>query len=613
MTLVNDPQDLAYPRGSAAPDAVAPVAPETPGIPGQALLEITSAEPKVRRPLPPLLWLALVLAATALTYGSSVGHYFFLDDFGTWPKPIRTQTKDLWRPWVYSGDDYRSYWFSNSRVHGLSEPGFFRPLVTMVYAAGLHLWGASAGPFHAINVLAHLATTALLFWLAWRLFASGRAAALTAAIYGLHPCQYEAVEWIAANADALMAMFALLSIAAFFEAMRSRRTGGGRGVYALSLAAFVLALGAKEMAVTIPALLLGLDLWDWIDRGGTWAAVQTDLKNRRGPTLTGIRTRVLWHLPFWLVLAGYLIWRIPAAQGLMALKVGSNYAVSMTSPLLAPNLILNYAFYVLHFFVLYPIFPVNFSEMLGQNCWWLAGLAIVGLGLFGVWLPHLAGGAASRCRIGLGWVAVTLMPFCFLTPGQRLVHFPSAGFALAMGAVAVGVAARLAHRPRMLAWARGVVLTLLGLYMLASFSYVATLGYVTRLVHQSEQGLEQHLAAAPPGTEVYLINLWQPAWMFERIIEIDFPHSNFNVQVLSFNPVILPDDMRQHTNPDGHLVHLLLSRSTQPRSDPGGLARSGGIDAHHRGPRLPQRHRGGRLAGRQRRPRVGPCDPGWAI
>ena len=133
-------------------------------------------------------------------------------------KANQTQVKDLWRPWVYSGDDYQSYWFSNSRVHGLREPGFFRPLVTMAsMPPAWLLWGTAAWPFHAVSILAHMAATALVFWLAWRLFASGWAAALAAAIYGVHPRHYaRPSKWIAANADAMVAMLGLLSIAAFF-------------------------------------------------------------------------------------------------------------------------------------------------------------------------------------------------------------------------------------------------------------------------------------------------------------------------------------------------------------------------------------------------------------
>ena len=334
-------------------------------------------------------------------------------------------------------------------------------------------------------------------------------------------------------------------------------------------------------------MLLSLETWDWIDRGGAWA----DLKDHRRQTLAQARARLMWHLPFWILLACFLAWRIPAARGLMALKEGSNYADGMSGPLLVPHLILNYVFYILHLFLLYPIFPVNFS-LLGWHCWWLAAVALGVLGLLGILL--LRGCEAGRQPL-VDWVWYGSPEHSCLSASLRRVNgwftFPRrvSPWPWARWPWALHIILHTGPKP----WSGpGVAaVALLGLYTLVSLSYVETLGYVTSLVHQAESGLESRLATAPPGTEVYLVNLWQPAWMFERLVEIDFPRrSNFNVQVLSFDPIIVPEGCCVHSQLHGQVLHFLLPRPEQRQQDHRELARSGDSDDFRGGPGVSPRH-----------------------
>src|SRR5207237_659661 len=83
--------------------------------------------------------------------------------------------------------------------------------------------------------------------------------------FAWHPLRVESVAWVAERKDVLSGCFwfiALWAYAAYVERRRSR-DAGGRGWlwYGLAVAAFALGLMAKPMVVTLPCVLLLLDIW----------------------------------------------------------------------------------------------------------------------------------------------------------------------------------------------------------------------------------------------------------------------------------------------------------------------------------------------------------------
>ncbi len=501
--------------------------------------------PRRKRSLAP--WLALVLACTFATYAPCLGDYFWLDDFWHLAHARETKLTDVWRPWVYSWKDAKGYWFSSNQIHGLREQAFFRPLVSLAYATGVRLWGDRPVGLHGVSVVAHVATAAAVFWLAWRLFRLAWAAALAAAVFGLHPGHYEAVEWIAANADVFLALLGVISVAAFAESILRRP--GGRGFYALALASFVLALGAKEMAVAIPLVLLGCE-YALRPQGSTWR----DL----------LRSRWTSHAPFVGLSLAYALWRAPSVLSIYSLHQEGNYVVSTHGALFMPQVALNFAFYAAHFLFPYPILPVNLGATFGASCWWLSALAVVVLVALVAWLARVAGPRRREFGIGAWWILVTLLPFCFVEPEQRIVHFPGAGFAIAAGAVAVGISCRrglVGARRRL---AQAAVLVLLAGYAAISVAFASSLGYVSRRVEQIVTSLDRSVSGLPPRSEIYLVDLWQPAWMIDRLFEVTRPGSAFDIQVLTFDPEILPSSVRSSPGLMGSWFMTLFHEDADP-------------------------------------------------
>jgi protein O-mannosyl-transferase len=117
------------------------------------------------------------------------------------------------------------------------------------YTLNWTLGGASTFGFHLVNVALHAFNAALLFFIGRRIFPDHPNASLAAALlFALHPAQTEAVTYISGRSVSLMATLYLISVLLYL-----------RGSY-LSVIPFILALGVKETAVTLPAALLLVEL-----------------------------------------------------------------------------------------------------------------------------------------------------------------------------------------------------------------------------------------------------------------------------------------------------------------------------------------------------------------
>ncbi len=169
--------------------------------------------------------------------------------------------------WVHWDDD--TYVFANPRVlEGLSvasarwaliafHGGTWQPVTWVSYLVDVSLHGPRPGWFHLTSLLLHLANVILLFeWLRRLTGATGRSA-FVAAVFAAHPVNTEAVAWIAARKDLLAAMFAFLSLLAYKRYAERPAVRRGWPV----LGAFVLGLASKPVVMTLPALLLLLDVW----------------------------------------------------------------------------------------------------------------------------------------------------------------------------------------------------------------------------------------------------------------------------------------------------------------------------------------------------------------
>ncbi len=135
--------------------------------------------------------------------------------------------------------------------------GMWLPLTWLSLMADAQVYGVSAGGFHLTNLLWHIVNTLLLFGLFRRLTGAAWRSAWVAAMFALHPLHVETVAWVTERRDVLSTAFWLLTMWAYANyAQLPSRTR-----YALIWLPYLLGLMAKPMLVTLPVVMILMDLW----------------------------------------------------------------------------------------------------------------------------------------------------------------------------------------------------------------------------------------------------------------------------------------------------------------------------------------------------------------
>jgi tetratricopeptide (TPR) repeat protein len=189
----------------------------------------------------------------------------------------------VWNCEFVNWDDTENF-LNNARYRGLSlahlrwmfttfHGGHYQPLSWLTLAIDYTLWGMQPRGYHVTNLVLHTANALLVYALAARLLAraagegaadGGRlavAAAVTALCFAIHPLRVESVAWITERRDVLSGFFLLLAVLAYLRMVAARPAGAWRTWLALSLGAFVLSLLSKAWGMTLPLVLVALDVY----------------------------------------------------------------------------------------------------------------------------------------------------------------------------------------------------------------------------------------------------------------------------------------------------------------------------------------------------------------
>lgn len=131
------------------------------------------------------------------------------------------------------------------------------PLTWMAYAAGHTLFGLNPGMFHMMSLAIHIASSLLLFYLLRRMTGKFWECAFVSALFALHPINVESVAWIAELNNVLSGLFFMLTLLLY--SLYAERPSWKR--YIPALLVFWLGLLAKPSLMTLPFILLLIDLW----------------------------------------------------------------------------------------------------------------------------------------------------------------------------------------------------------------------------------------------------------------------------------------------------------------------------------------------------------------
>jgi tetratricopeptide (TPR) repeat protein len=157
--------------------------------------------------------------------------------------------------------------------------GHWIPLTWMTLGLDYRLWGMNPVGYHLTSLVLHAANAIVFYFVAVRILGmalpdpSGRrranlalAAAFAALLFALHPLRVESVAWATERRDVLSGLFYLLTILVY---LRARERGErGRGWYWGAVGLFACALLSKSITVSLPIVLLILDVYPLGRLGG---------------------------------------------------------------------------------------------------------------------------------------------------------------------------------------------------------------------------------------------------------------------------------------------------------------------------------------------------------
>jgi hypothetical protein len=360
-----------------------------------------------------LLALALALAVAAV-FGRSVGFEFLSLDDGVYV----TDNEE-----VRAGLTVESVKWAFTTFRG----GPWHPLTWLSHMLDVELFGLDPAGHHATNVAIHALTTALLF-LALRALTGGLwSSAFAAALFALHPLRAESVAWVAERKDVIAGLgfvAALLAYASYAQRGGALRISG-------VAAAMAFGLMGKPSVVTLPFVLLLLDVWplrrvDPLEAPFPW---------RRLGALAAEK------LPLFALAA------LASALSVVTQGAGGGVASSAEAPLAArlANMLLAYAAYLrktlwpVDLAVFYP-YPTEFPWLrVGAAAALVAGVSALALAQLRR-RPWLA--------VGWFWFLGVLVPMIGLVQvgGQALADRYSYLPAIGLSLIAAAAASELAER-----------------------------------------------------------------------------------------------------------------------------------------------------------------------
>jgi tetratricopeptide (TPR) repeat protein len=183
------------------------------------------------------------LVATAALYARDLHLGFFrVDD----PQYV------VGNHWI-KGFSWEHVWHILTNAYFLN----YSPLHLLSYALDYSIGGLNAYAFHLSSNLWAGIVSGFVYLVALALTRRQAAAVSAGLLFVVHPVHVEAIAWISSRKDLVAAAFVLPSVLAYLK----YRQGHAGSWYAVSLVLFFLALLGKLSVVTLPAVLLALDLF----------------------------------------------------------------------------------------------------------------------------------------------------------------------------------------------------------------------------------------------------------------------------------------------------------------------------------------------------------------
>jgi protein O-mannosyl-transferase len=313
------------------------------------------------------------------------------------------------------------------------EP-LYRPVRYVSYMLDYWLWGLKPAGYHAANILYHALSSFILYLVLLELLGNGGAAVAGAVLYLSHPVLTDSVTYISGRRDVLVGLFYLLSFYYFVRYRKEPHTGYAvlTGIF------FLLALGSKEMGITLPGICL---VYDFMHAFAQHKAKQPTLSRMKQAAAETVQRGWKIYLPLALMGGIYFYYKIvlyyaSSESSYYGGSAASNFATVVR--IICHYIKLVFFPVVLHADYSYNAFPLSQSflewRVLG------AGLAVAGL----LWVTLRALKRLEWVFFGGMWFFITLLPVSQIFPHHELMaehylYLPLAGMVIMAGPLLVYV------------------------------------------------------------------------------------------------------------------------------------------------------------------------------
>ena len=209
--------------------------------------------------------------------------------------------------YVQKGLNLKSIQWAFTTIHA----EFYHPVTWISLMADTTIFGTNARGYLTTNLLLHTFNSLLVFYIFLAVTGFYKRSLVMAILFALHPLHVETVAWISDRKDILCSFFFFVSI--WFYASYHQQAKPLK--YVLLVIAFTLALLSKPTAITLPCILLLLDIWP-LER----LPIKKDLKALKSGLLASLREKILLFI---MAIAGGLmaIYAQKAGGGLGSLAV----------------------------------------------------------------------------------------------------------------------------------------------------------------------------------------------------------------------------------------------------------------------------------------------------
>jgi len=378
-----------------------------------------------------------VLFVAVAAYLNSLGNGFAYDDNAV---VLRNEvvTEGHW------GDALLGPYWPESR----EGAGLYRPVTVTSLAAEWRLWDGGPLGFHAVNVALHALVSLLVLALLIHLVPL-TAALAGALLFAVHPVHVEAVANVVGLSELLASLMVLGACLLYLGG--AEWAGAGRAARTAALAVlYLVGLGAKEIAVTLPAILVLLEA--------------------ARPASRPLRTRLRREVPVFVSLAAVL-----CAYLLVRVSVLGTFTGEVPAPALRG---LTAAERILTALTVWPeylrlmVFPRTLSADYAPGVLTVVRSITPAVMLGGLVMLAWVGGAAVLLRsappigAGLGWFVITILPVSnLIVPAgillaERTLYLPSVGLAMVAGGLVAAMPEGTPGRTRRLTAVLGGVIGL---------------------------------------------------------------------------------------------------------------------------------------------------------